>query len=75
MAEVSVPEVTKITAESSTGGTQALKTSGVEGDWLKITAEHGHLLNEILKELRINNQYLRIIIGEDNTITDSDTGE
>ena len=72
MSVTTFPE--KLIVEDSEGEPQVLRASGVNNDFLIVIEAHSFLLREILTELRINNQYLMMIVGSDNTVTEDDIG-
>lgn len=47
-----------------------LSLTGVSGDELKVQDANSHLLKEVLVELKINNEYLHIMIGDRISETD-----
>jgi hypothetical protein len=61
-----------LTAKDNDGNDVELVATGVEQDSLKTYDEHSHLLREILAELKINNQYLEQVVGDENRVTESD---
>jgi hypothetical protein len=61
-----------IEAVDDGGDTQSLGATGLDSNELRVQDTHTHLLKEILAELKINNQYLEQVVGDENRVTESD---